>query len=263
VGVELQSAASLSDDELADLFTAAYEGYLVPMTITAETYRFLARAYDLDREASRIALDDGARVGLANLGLRGRDAWVGGIGVVPSARRRGIGRALMEALHAEAAARGVERVWLEVIVENTQALALYEDLGYEHVRDVEVWSVPRGSGRSATAPTAEARRALAGRDTPPEPWQRADATVDNLDDVVGIVVEGASGLAHRSGSAVYLLQAAGTPQGLRDVVDAAASLGESVVALNVDPAEPLADTLASAGGRIATTKHELVLPLGS
>src|SRR5262245_29438518 len=231
------------------------------MSITAETYRFLARAYDLDREASRVAFRNGAGVGLANLGLRGAEAWVGGIGVVPAARRGGIGRVLMEALHAEARARGVERVWLEVIVENTQALALYEQLGYEHVRDVEVWSVPRTTAASTVVPVEDARRALAARHGPREPWQRADATIDNLDEVVGLAVDGAEAVVHTAGTTVYLLQASGTSKGLSDLVNSAASLGDSLVALNVDPAEPLAEALASAGGRIATTQHELVLPL--
>jgi GNAT superfamily N-acetyltransferase len=259
--LELRSAAGLSDEELAELFTAGYEGYLVPMTITPETFRFFCRAYDLDREASLIALRDGSPVGLANLGLRGPDAWVGGIGVVPAERRRGTGRALMEALHSEAEARGVERIWLEVIVENAQAVALYEQLGYEHVRDLQVWTVPRTTGPDAVVPVAEARRGVAAGNVPREPWQRAAATVDNLDGVVGIATEGAAALVITTGRGVQLLQAAGTPQGLRDAVSAAASLGEPFVALNVDPADPLSDALASVGGRITTMQHELVLAL--
>ena len=57
--LEVRSAAELTDDELASLFTAAYEGYLVPMTITTETYRFLAGAYDLDREAAGVCTSIG------------------------------------------------------------------------------------------------------------------------------------------------------------------------------------------------------------
>ena len=118
------------------------------MQVTADALRFLTRAYDLDRGASRVAIRGRDAIGLVNLGLRGPDAWIGGLGVVPTARRQGIGRVLMAAVHDEARARGAERVWLECIVENTQALALYEELGYEHVRDVEVWSLDGGDGRS-------------------------------------------------------------------------------------------------------------------
>jgi hypothetical protein len=39
--VELHPATTLDDDALAALFTTAYEGYVLPMTVTAEALRFL------------------------------------------------------------------------------------------------------------------------------------------------------------------------------------------------------------------------------
>jgi GNAT superfamily N-acetyltransferase len=57
--------------------------------------------FEIDRDASVIAFDDGEPVGFANLALRGDQAWVGGVGVVTKARRQGIGEALLHALHAE------------------------------------------------------------------------------------------------------------------------------------------------------------------
>jgi ribosomal protein S18 acetylase RimI-like enzyme len=46
-------------------------------------------------------------------------------------RRRGFGRALMRAIEAELARRGVPRVALNVFGHNKEAIALYEGLGYE------------------------------------------------------------------------------------------------------------------------------------
>ena len=109
--------------------------------------------FDLDVDASRVALRDGEPVGFGNLGLRGDEAWIGGVGVVTSARRQGIGELLMEALHDEAAARGVKQVWLEVIEQNDAAYRLYEKLGYDLVRWVEVWTLS-----SALLPRAFAAR---------------------------------------------------------------------------------------------------------
>jgi GNAT superfamily N-acetyltransferase len=261
--LELGSAADVTDVELSELLTAAFEGYLVPVTFTPETVAFMARAYDLDRQASRVAVRDGARVGIANVGLRGPDAWVGGIGVVPEERRRGTGRALMEALHEEVGARGTERVWLEVIVENTPALELYDRLGYRHVRDVQVWSVPATRGPVADVPAHEARRTIARHRVLRDPWQRADATVDNLDGVVGLATEGAAAIARVTGGRAQLLQAAGTAEELPGVVRAAAGLGDSMRVLNVDPADALASALDEVEGRIDATQHELVLHLAS
>lgn len=55
-----------------------------------------------------------------------------GMGLVPRARSRGIGRRLAEAAIAAAQARGVERIELEVFAQNTPAIRLYERLGFMH-----------------------------------------------------------------------------------------------------------------------------------
>src|SRR5205823_5472178 len=141
--IELRSARSLTPGERAELFNAAYEGYILPFRIDEQQLAAMDSAFDLDLDASQIAFRDGAPVGLGNLGVRGEDAWIGGVGVVPAARRSGVGEALMRAVHEQARGRGIRRVWLEVIVENTGAFALYEKLGYRTVRDVEVWSLPQ------------------------------------------------------------------------------------------------------------------------
>src|SRR5437868_9010494 len=134
----------------------------------------MREAFDLDADASRIAFRDGEAVGLGNLGIRGQDAWIGGVGVVTTARRTGVGETLMRALHEQARERCIRRVWLEVIVENTGAFALYEKLGYRTLRDVEVWSLsaaedqePEAHEVSAAEAQARIRELRSGR----EPWQ--------------------------------------------------------------------------------------------
>src|SRR4051812_27644260 len=97
----LVPADRLSPAELADAFTAGYEGYVVRLAVDTAAVEFMVAAYDLDLARSRIALRDGRPVGLALLGVRGTRGWVGGLGVVPSERRGGLGLALMEALLAE------------------------------------------------------------------------------------------------------------------------------------------------------------------
>jgi ribosomal protein S18 acetylase RimI-like enzyme len=52
------------------------------------------------------------------------------LAVDPSRRRAGIGRRLVEAMHAAALAAGADRVRLEVRTDNAAALAFYQDLGY-------------------------------------------------------------------------------------------------------------------------------------
>ncbi len=59
---------------------------------------------------------------------------VASVAVRPRFRRRGIGRALMEALEGELRAEGARRLRLEVRGSNAAARGLYESLGYRVVR---------------------------------------------------------------------------------------------------------------------------------
>jgi [ribosomal protein S18]-alanine N-acetyltransferase len=61
------------------------------------------------------------------------EAWVQNIAVRRDAQRRGIGRALLEALLAEAARNRVRKVLLEVAVDNAAAQKLYAEYGFEAV----------------------------------------------------------------------------------------------------------------------------------
>jgi ribosomal protein S18 acetylase RimI-like enzyme len=259
VTLEFRSARSLSPGELAELFNASYEGYLVPFHVDEATLAFMADAFDLDREASRIAVRDGEPVGLGNLGLRGEDAWIGGVGVVASARRSGVGEALMRALHEQARERGVRRVWLEVIVENTGALALYEKLGYRIVRDVEVWSLPAGDGaneaREVTAADAHARiRDLrSGR----EPWQRADETFAHYADARGLDTETGTAVYRQPAEHVQLVQLVGDPEPL---LRALRALGQ-VSVLNLPEDDAATPVLRALGGSVLVRQHEMLLEL--
>ena len=257
--LELQQASGLSDEELAALFTASYEGYLVPFALDAAAMRFLTEAYDLDREASVIAVRDGERVGLANLGLRGADAWVGGVGVVPGERRRGTGRALMEAVHEQARLRGVERVWLEVIVENTGAIALYEALGYGRVRELEVWSLRGDAGEAAEVDAAEAHAWIREHRVDREPWQRDDVSLEKVTEPRGLLVEGAAAVVRVAGGRVSIVQIAGDGVSVRTLLESARSLGDVLSILNLPAGHPAGNALAALGGTADVRQHEMVL----
>jgi GNAT superfamily N-acetyltransferase len=255
LSLELRSARSLSVGERAELFTAAYEGYVVPMRIDEASLAWMQEKFDFDLEGSRLAYRDGEPVGLANLAVRGRDAWIGGVGVVASARRAGVGEALMRAVHDEARARGVDRVWLEVIVENAGAFALYEKLGYGLVQDVEVWTLPAAEGEQAgrEVPVSEVKAQLPERH---EPWQRADGTLAHYDDVRGLVTDtGAMLFCVRSSA--QLQQYAGEPEPL---LRALRTFGD-VYVLNLPAEDPAASVLRELGGSVVLRQHEMLREL--
>jgi ribosomal protein S18 acetylase RimI-like enzyme len=261
VTLELGSARSLAPGERAELFNAAYEGYLVPFHVDEAALAFMDGAFDLDLDASRIAYRDGEPVGLGNLGLRGEDAWIGGVGVVAGARRSGIGEALMRALHEQARERGVRRVWLEVIVENTGASALYEKLDYRTVRDVEVWSLPAGpdddSDSAREIPAGEAHARIRELGAPREPRHRADGTLAYYDDARGLATDGGAAVYRQAGEHVQLVQFAGEPAPL---LRALRSRGQ-VSVLNLPEDDAAAPVLRELGGSVVVRQHEMLLEL--
>lgn len=72
-------------------------------------------------------------VGWAGVMVIGDEAQILTVGVVPDARRRGIGRALLDALIAEAVRRGAVAAFLEVRVDNEPARTLYERDGFVEI----------------------------------------------------------------------------------------------------------------------------------
>ena len=80
------------------------------------------------------AVEEGAVLGYAGLAVVDREeSWVQNIAVRRDAQRRGIGRALLEALLAEAKRREVTKTLLEVAVDNVAAQRLYAAYDFEPV----------------------------------------------------------------------------------------------------------------------------------
>ncbi|MBI5167976.1 MAG: GNAT family N-acetyltransferase [Candidatus Eisenbacteria bacterium] len=182
--VTLVPADSIELPALTALMNEAYSDYDLPMHVDEGAMRFMLSTFDLDRAESRVALDGGVPVGVALLGLRGERAWIGGMGVVPAGRRRGLGDTLMKAVIERARARGVREVWLEVLTTNARAIPLYERLGFRHVRRLDVLrlaappATPEGvSTESATVEQVLEFARLHRRSE--EPWQREEGSVRN------------------------------------------------------------------------------------
>lgn len=71
-----------------------------------------------------------------------RHVWIlNDLFVAPHARRQGVARALMEAARAFAKTDGALKLMLETAADNSQAQALYEDLGYQQEQGVFHYSL--------------------------------------------------------------------------------------------------------------------------
>lgn len=82
--------------------------------------------------------EEGQAVGLINVSRRGTtDGWlIGNVGVLPSYRRRGIARKLVEAALEFIRQKGGTTAVLDVISANLPAYKLYESLGFEHYTSI-------------------------------------------------------------------------------------------------------------------------------
>jgi ribosomal protein S18 acetylase RimI-like enzyme len=235
--MNIVSADRFSDAELADLFTRGYEGYFVPVQIDATSMRYMIESWDIDLARSRVAED----VGLCNLGVRDDRGWIGGIAVVPPARRQGIGRRLL----VEVLELAPAKVTLEVLEQNEPAIRLYEDLGFERTRVLEVWSVK-------DTPLVEARAVepapLGGEGLP---WQREDAALP----------PGGYERLELDGGAV-LVRNGNVLQLRADDEDAAVALlsrGTALTFVNVPEGDVASRALRRLGGELTLRQYEMEL----
>ncbi|MCE2509465.1 MAG: ribosomal protein S18-alanine N-acetyltransferase [Alphaproteobacteria bacterium] len=83
---------------------------------------------------SLLAVAGGGRpAGFALCRMVGGECEILSLGVAAEWRGRGLGARLLEAIAAAAGARGAERIYLEVAVQNTEAGALYHRHGFRQV----------------------------------------------------------------------------------------------------------------------------------
>jgi ribosomal protein S18 acetylase RimI-like enzyme len=173
--VRLEPASTWTHARLAEVFTAGYEGYFTPIAVDEAAVGFMASSWDIDLDASRVAVVDDDPVAICTLAIRGDRGWIGGLGVAAPHRSRGIGAVLMRRVIEEARSRGVRELWLEVLVQNEPAIRLYEALGFEHVRELEVWSPDELVLNQHELPSLPVADALGREERPP--WQRANESL--------------------------------------------------------------------------------------
>ncbi|MGE5145210.1 MAG: GNAT family N-acetyltransferase [Candidatus Eiseniibacteriota bacterium] len=113
--------------EAATLIAALQEAVAIePVWSVASVAELLASPGCL----ALVAAAEGAPIGFAMLRAVAGEAELLSIGVLPEARRRGLGRALVQAVADRAAGLGARVLHLEVADNNAPALGLYRSLGF-------------------------------------------------------------------------------------------------------------------------------------
>lgn len=113
--------------------------------------------------------DQGAILGYGGYWPGERDAELMTIGVLPEARNRGIAGSLLAKLIAGADRRGLQRMNLEVRVDNRAAIHLYEDFGFSRTglckgyyqpEGVDAWAMTRPLSSAGPGPVGSVRSEL-------------------------------------------------------------------------------------------------------
>ncbi len=271
----ITSAAELSLEALADLFTRSFEAYFYPGITSAHTLARRVASENIDLLRSLVLRVDGEPAGLALLAHRGERAWCGGFGVTLPHRGQGLAHTLARALLHEAHEAGADQLALEVLARNTPALHVYERAGMHIARRLLILSwrpadEPLAQGNTPQLEQADPTELVLGHFAATHPcpaaWQREPASL--------LVLPELRGLALREGgqlSAYALVQGEESLRlqdfGARDeaaasrLLAALQSQARSITSVNEPADSPLTPAFLRAGFLVADEQHELVSAL--
>jgi ribosomal protein S18 acetylase RimI-like enzyme len=146
-GVEFQPYSRLRSRRFAQTVARTYEETLDCPGLTGlrdvtDTLRTHKSTGTFRPRTWRLALTEGLPVGVVMVNAyQGRGELVY-LGLVPEARRIGLGRALLDAGLRDTAALGLPQMGLAVDVANAPAVRLYERAGFREIRRRMAWFVP-------------------------------------------------------------------------------------------------------------------------
>jgi ribosomal protein S18 acetylase RimI-like enzyme len=158
-----------------------FEEYLVPIQFTPEQLDLHMRYNDVNASISPLLFDDeGGVVAGALLAIRDTRGWIGGFGVAPRDRGRGYGKTLIRYVLDVARKSGLKRISLEVLTENSAAIALYRSTGFTITRRlVSFEAVTERAPLSTNFSCVSPGDVLSIEDTAAPCWQRETASLRN------------------------------------------------------------------------------------
>ncbi|MCR8641041.1 GNAT family N-acetyltransferase [Paenibacillus sp. N1-5-1-14] len=170
--ITFKKMSEYSIEECVQLWTAGFEGYLLPMNMNIDAFIARTANNELSMENSIVILVDDVPAGFVMNSIREiggkKVAWNGGTGVAMPYRKQGIGRLLMQRNLELYRELEVDIATLEALSPNEKAINLYKHVGYEVIDEVTLlqnnealsatvletageqpYTVTRGMGREA------------------------------------------------------------------------------------------------------------------
>ncbi|GAB4436576.1 MAG: hypothetical protein OHK0015_28530 [Chloroflexi bacterium OHK40] len=272
--ISVSSAAGLSLEALADLFTRSFAEYYYPGITSAHTLARRIAAEQIDLLRSLVLRVDGEPAGVALLARRGERAWCGGFGITLAYRGRGLAHRLADAMVAEARESGAEQLTLEVLTRNDRALRVYERAGLRIARRllIVVWNADErlAPGEAPALEVADPAELVLGHfaamHPAPAAWQREPAALLALPELRGLALREGGELV-----AYAIVQGEETLRlhdfGARNVAAASRmlaalqALATSVTSVNEPAESPLTAAFLRAGFHVADEQYELASAL--
>ncbi len=197
-GIVIVPASRFSIQELTDIYNLARTDYIVPMPMSVARMQAYIHNYDLSLTLSGVAVDreSGQPLGISMLGVRPKHTWITRLGVLPTKRRRGAGRALMAHMIARSQELdGITHIILEVIKNNIPAHKMFHKFGFRELRELLILRRPPGPPQAKVPPYIyhflESEDAFAlleqRQDTPA--WLTETASLRNAGHIYAVQVE--------------------------------------------------------------------------
>ncbi len=133
-GISIKHLAHGQLDDLIEAQNEIFQDYIIPMKSSRQFFIDFLKSVGGDLKNVLVALDGDRIVGYSNPVLDQHESWVGGVGVLPTYRGKGIGTRLMLATEEFSRSKGARQISLEVIEGNSKAERLYQKLGYHETR---------------------------------------------------------------------------------------------------------------------------------
>lgn len=173
--LEFEGADASTRESLATLWNRAYDGYYVPLSFKPEQLDRHVRRAGVKLDLSRVGRIEGLTFGLSLAASLGEQAWIGGFGIAPEFRRKGLATRLIQAQCEALDAAGVKRTRLEVIDFNP-ARRVYEAAGFTAQRELlllEGRSPDGGEAGCALSFDEVVQAHGAAHDPAPPTWRRS------------------------------------------------------------------------------------------
>jgi ribosomal protein S18 acetylase RimI-like enzyme len=182
-GISTQPVAEYTAAQVADALMRSFEGYVMPVNVSAQGYERRFRPENVDPFASYLYFREASPVAVVFVARRGWTSRIAAMAVAPEVRGRGVGKRIMQGVIGEAVERGDRSVLLEVFEHNTPAVNLYKGLGFEPLRRLVGYLHDPGSADLDAADVLlnldplDFARVVAREGEPDLPWMLAAETL--------------------------------------------------------------------------------------